>query len=355
MPTISIDARMINDSGIGRYIEEIISHLVKEEDFKVYCLCNDRLDNFEWSKKVEFVHVRSRILSISEQLELPLKIPQTDIFWSPQYNVPLLPIRAKKRIVTIPDVYHLAHIDELSLWKILYVKIVTKAAIYLSSSVITISEFSKNEILKYTNIKINKIKMIYCAVDENFSDNVSGIAIECKYILFVGNVKPHKNLENALKAYKIFSDKYTNYKFIIVGKKEGFITGYNNIGELIKGIEHKVVFTGHVTDNILKQYYAGANIFFFPSRYEGFGLPLLEAMKFNIPILSSYAASLKEVGGEAILYCNPNDVNDMAQKLGEVIANRNFFSHEKYAAQLSKFSWHKAALDYIKVFRDISA
>ncbi len=355
MPTISIDTRMINASGIGLYIEKVISRLVKEEDFKVYCLCHDRLDNFEWSKKVDCVHVRSRIFSISEQLELPLKIPQTDIFWSPQYNVPLLPIRAKKRIVTIPDIYQLSHFNELSLLKKLYVKIVTNAAIYLSSRVITISEFSKNELLKYTGIKINKIKMIYCAVDEKFSDNVSGIAIEGNYILFVGNIKPHKNLENALNAYKIFSAKHANYKFIIVGKKEGFITGYNNISELIKGIEDKVIFTGHVTDIKLKEYYAGASIFFFPSRYEGFGLPLLEAMKFNIPIVSSYAASLKEVGGEAILYCNPNDVNSMAQKLDEAIANRNFFSHEKYAAQLRKFSWHKAALEYIKVFRDISA
>ena len=355
MPTISIDARMINASGIGRYIENVISQLVKEKDFKVYCLCNDRLDDFEWQKKVESVHVRSRIFSISEQLELPAKIPQTDIFWSPQYNVPILPIRAKKRIVTIPDVYQLAHINELSCLKKLYVKIFTKAAIYLSSSVITISEFSKNEILKYTDIKLNKIKIISCAVAENFAENISGIAIEGKYILFVGNVKPHKNLVNALKAYKIFLEKYKNYKFIIVGKKEGFITGYNNIEELIEGIDDKVVFTGHVTDNKLKEYYAGASIFFFPSHYEGFGIPLLEAMKFNIPIVSSYAASLKEVGGEAILYCNPNDVNNMAQKLDEALTNRNFFSHEKYAAQLNKFSWHKAALEYIKVFRDVSA
>lgn len=354
MTSISIDTRMINSSGIGRYIQNLIPLLINNGRLQITCLGNfEALSEYNWFNEVKFIELRSEIFSISEQIELPKMIPVCDIFWSPQYNVPIFPIRAKKRVVTIHDVYQLAHLRELTLIKKIYVKVMTFFAVKVSSSIVTVSKFSRNEILRLTSADSNKLSVIYNAVDEKFSTDVASRQSDEKYILFVGNIKPHKNLNNALQAFRIFLQKNNNYKFYIVGKKEGFITGVNNLDTLIKGIENSVIFTGYISDRELKGYYANASLFFFPSKYEGFGLPILEAMKFSIPILSSNASSLPEVGGDAILYCDPNDIYDMAEKLESVLDNKIDFLRIKYENQLKKFSWENSAKKYTALFNGL--
>lgn len=355
MISISIDARMIKASGIGRYIDQVISYLVNDDNFDVLCLGYDDIMNFKWSNKVKFIKLKSPIFSISEQFELVSKIPKCEIFWSPQYNIPILPIKAKKRVVTIPDVFQLAHFNSLSLLTKIYVRIITEFAILLSDSIITISEFSKKEILKLTRAKADQIKVIFCGADKKFADVPSLKTSKQNYILFVGNVKPHKNLKNAILAFKMISQKFPKYKFYIIGKKEGFTTGIARIAQLIAGIEDKIVFTGYVDDQELKQYYSNASIFFFPSLYEGFGIPILEAMLFNLPILASNVASLAEVGGDAIMYCNPEDVHDMANKLETLINGHFSFTKDSYQKQIDKFDWSNSAHEYIEIFKKLGA
>ena len=351
MVSLSIDTRMINSSGIGRYIQNLIPLLINSGRLQLTCLGNfEVLSKYYWFNEVNFIELRSEIFSISEQIELLKMIPVCDIFWSPQYNVPIFPIRAKKRVVTIHDVYQLAHLSELTLLKKIYVKVMTFFAVKLSASIVTVSEFSRHEILRLSSADRTKITVIYNAVDEKFSTNVESRQFDEKYILFVGNVKPHKNLHNALKAFRLFLQKNDNYKFYIVGKKEGFITGVNNLNTLIKGMENSVIFTGYISDRELKAYYANASLFFFPSYYEGFGLPILEAMKFSIPILSSNASSLPEVGGDAIFYCDPNNIEDMAEKLESILDIKIPFLKMKYKNQLEKFSWNASLEKHIALF-----
>lgn len=351
MVSLSIDTRMINSSGIGRYVQNLIPLLIKCKRFEITCLGkHEVLCQYNWFQEVNFINLNSKIFSISEQIELMKIVPECDIFWSPQYNVPIFPIKAKKRVVTIHDLYQMAHFSELTLLKKFYVKAMTYFAVKLSSAIVTVSEFSRNEILRLTKAKKNKLNVIYNAVDEKFSNDVECEPSNEKYILFVGNIKPHKNLHNALEAFRLFLKKNNNYKFYIVGKKEGFITGIDNLSTLVKGLEDKVVFTGFVSENKLKEYYVNASLFFFPSKYEGFGFPILEAMKFNIPILSSSAASLPEIGGDAILYCNPYDINNMAEKLEFILKNKVFTKKNEYKNQLKKFSWENSANKYIELF-----
>jgi len=351
MISLSIDTRMINHSGIGRYIQNLIPLFINDSRMEITCLGDfEALSKYNWFHKVNFIDLRSEIFSISEQIELSKMIPVCDIFWSPQYNVPIFPIKAKKRVVTIHDVYQMAHFHELTLIKKIYVKVMTYFAVKLSASIVTVSEFSRNEILRLTSADSDKLTVIYNAVDEKFSTDVEYRQSDEKYILFVGNIKPHKNLHNALRAFRIFLQKNNNYKFYIVGKKDGLVTGINNLDALVKGIENSVIFTGYISDRELKEYYANTSIFFFPSKYEGFGFPILEAMKFSIPIVSSNSTSLPEVGGDAILYCDPNDINDMVKKLESVLDNKNAFSRMKYKNQLKKFSWENSAKKYITLF-----
>ena len=156
MNSLAIDVRMWNSSGIGTYIKNIVPFLV--DNFNVFLLGNNNeIKNYGFYDKVKVVECNSSIYSIKEQFELFNKIPKCDIFWSPHYNVPLLPIKGKKRVVTIHDVYHLAFYNSLSLKQKLYANTLINHAMKNSDMIFTVSEFSKQEIIRYTKAEYKKI------------------------------------------------------------------------------------------------------------------------------------------------------------------------------------------------------
>ena len=318
MKHLVIDCRMYGEKygGIGRYVKEIVNHIIKD-NFKLTLLCG--LEAYEDLKGVQSIHLikmNSSIFSIQEQFELFFKIPKSDIFWSPYMNVPFLPIRAKKRVVTLHDVFHLANPQYYSFFKKLAIWPYYFFSTKLSNTIFTVSYFSKKEIIRFFGKKIgNKTDVIYngCDID---SENIKPIVLSKPYILFVGSIKPHKNLSNALLAFDIL--KKDNVNFIIVGKKNGFITGDKNIFELVKNInkkEERIIFTDNISDEILYSYYKGAKMLIMPSLYEGFGLPIIEAMKFNTPIVCSDIEIFHEIGNEKLFYFNPKSHNDIAKKI----------------------------------------
>ncbi len=353
---IAIDCRMINSSGIGTYLKNIIEIFVKNNYFEILCMGNhNELSQFNWFSKIKFIEIKSQIFTICEQFELFFKIPKCDIYWSPQYNIPLLFIKAKKRVVTIHDVYHLAFKKEISIHKRFYSRLMIELAARISDKIITVSDFSNSEILKYTRANKDKIEVVKNGVDKNFNKNYKFRKINKKYILYVGNVKPHKNLINAIKSYLKLQKKYKDLYFYIIGKKDGFITPDNDIDKIYKGFEEKIIFTGKVDIEILKNYYANASLFIFPSLYEGFGLPILEAMMFDIPIISSSAASLSEVGGDSIEYFDPHDIDDIADKIDKAITlklNKKQI-HSSYSNQLKNFNWEISADLHYYIFSNL--
>jgi len=357
---LAIDFRMHNASGIGTYIRSIVPYLL--DGFKVILLVNsDEIQKYSWSNKVEIIECNARIYSIKEQFELARKIPRCDIFWSPHYNIPLLPIRARKRMVTIHDVFHLAFYDTLTLKQKIYAKLVINQAVRRSNKVLTVSKFSADEIKKYTKTS-KKIEVIYNAVDFNkfkvINDKSRLNSVKAKYklpedfLLFVGNVKPHKNLKNLLLA---ITDIDVN--LVIVGKKDGFITGDKNIWNIIKSnnLENRVFFTGYVEDEDIPVIYNLAKAFVFPSLYEGFGLPPLEAQACGCPVIVSNVASLPEVCGDSALYCDPYDVKDIRDKIETLIRDEELQEElrRKGFENVKRFSWEKSARKVIKVIEDL--
>jgi len=348
---------MIQHSGIGVYLKNIIPYLNNE--FAITLIGNYHLLQelgFTVNKGYKIIDANIKIYSLGEQWNLPLLIPKCDIFWSPHFNIPFLPIKANKKFLTIHDAYQWMSYENLPISQKIYTKII---GYFIKNNwankIFTVSEFSKLELIKYLKVEKEKIEIVYGGVDSNFNQNYTYKKIPEKYLLFVGNVKPHKNLLNALIAFDSVRDKYSDYKFYIVGKKEGFITG--NMDELksyIQKLGDNVYFTGYVNDEELKNYYANANLFIFPSKYEGFGLPPLEAMKFNIPIICSNAASLPEVCGDAVLYFDPNEYEDIADKIMQVIDHKWKPDLNKYQAQLSKFNWESVAMKHINQFNTFS-
>lgn len=351
-----IDCRMINASGIGTYLKNIVSGLIASGEFNITVMGKEEeLKQFPWFTKASFIGLKAGILSIYEQVELPLKIPKCDIYWSPNINGAILHTKAKNRVTTIHDVYHLAYSNIISKYKLLFIKLLVQAGIFHSKCVITVSNFSKFEILKYLKCPAEKIKVCYEAVANDFNQNFKYKKIEESYILFVGNVKPHKNLENALAAFKRLNN--TNLFFYIVGQKEGFTSGAahtQKLEKLVDELKAKVFFTGKVSDAELKNFFANAKAFIFPSTYEGFGLPVLEAMKFNIPVIASNAASIPEVGGSAIIYFNPYDIEDIKEKM-ELVTSVDYTANVAgYKQQLAKFNWNKTIKEHVDLFLSIT-
>ena len=362
MIKIAIDSRMINNSGIGTYLRNMIPVLL--EGFQLTLLGNiNELKDYSNFESLKILKCDSPIYSIKEQFELYSKIPKCDVFISPHYNIPILPIKAKRRIVIIHDVYHLAYYKSLDLKQKLYAKFMINFAINKSDNIITVSEFSRSEIIKYASCDPQKLMVIYCGLDDkNFRKNLSvdyaqkikqRYNLPEKYFLFVSNIKPHKNLKNLLLAFKLFLKNNYNYKLVVVGKKEGLITRDSEVFDIIEKNEQlnqNVIFTGYISNDEIASFYKHATALVFPSFYEGFGLPPLEAMICNCPVISSTAASLPEACGDAALYFEPDNPVKIAEQMQKLISNKDLrdqlikrgtenykkFNKENFSKNLSK-------------------
>ncbi len=355
-----IDFRMHKASGIGTYVKSLLPFLV--EKFEVILLGSKaEIRDYAWSKSVKILECKSKIYSIKEQLELPLTIPECDIFWSPHYNIPILPIRAKFRVVTIHDVFHLAFYDTLNFMQKIYAKTILNQALSRSDIVLSVSNFSRSEILKYTKTGKN-IFVVPNAIDERrFNRHCDSNASEAAakyyslpndFVLFVGNVKPHKNLKNLL-----FALEKTNLNLVIVGKKDGFITGDSVISEIIrtKNLSDRIFFTGYVKDADIAAIYNLAKLFVFPSIYEGFGIPPLEAQACSCPVVCSNAASLPEVCGDSVVYFDPNDIEDMRNKIQTVLNDKNLQNELRIKGleNIKRFGWERSAKQIIEIMESL--
>ena len=355
-----IDFRMHKASGIGTYIKSLLPFLV--EKFEVILLgSRAEIQDYVWSKSVKILECKSKIYSIKEQLELPLKIPKCDIFWSPHYNIPILPIRTKFRVVTIHDAFHLAFYDTLNFMQKIYAKTILNQALSRSDIVLSVSNFSRSEILKYAKTDKN-IFVVPNAIDERRfnhyydSNTLEAVArdygLPKDFVLFVGNVKPHKNLKNLL-----FALEKMDLNLVIVGKKDGFITEDSIISEIIrrKNLSDRIFFTGYVKDADIAAIYNLAKLFVFPSLYEGFGIPPLEAQACGCPVACSDAASLPEACGDSVMYFDPHSVKDMRDKIQMVLDDKNLQNElrAKGFENVKRFSWERSAKQIIEIMESL--
>ncbi len=367
MKEICIDARMLTCSGIGTYIENLLGFLKKTSyRFKVI-IRPEHLTLFDYWDVFEPIILDREIYSIAEQIQLPLKIPRCDLFWAPHYNIPLAPIKARKRLTTIHDVNHLAFFTSLSVPQKMYVKMVMYAAIKLSEKVITDSLFSKEELQKYTSIHENAVSVIPLGVnrhlfqkekkieDEQF---IAKYSLPKKIILFVGNLKPHKNLRNLIEALYLLSQRgIEDLHLIVIGKKEGFKIG-EDIGSLLRlhpYLNKNIHFLGSVSNEELSSAYRLAQVFVFPSFYEGFGLPALEAMSSGCPTIASSSASLPEVCGRAAVYVDPHSPQEIAQAIHNVLTDQTLSAKLKKEGfeRSQHFSWERCAEQHLELIDQV--
>lgn len=353
--SVCVDARLISAPGIGTYLKNLFSQF-RHTSWKWSALVNpenaNRLSAWDY---IEPIVVSSAIYSIKEQFELPLKIPRVDVFWSPHYNVPCAPIRARRRLVTIHDVFHLAYSATLRPAERLYAKCMMQAAMRLSDHIITDSAFSKSEIEKYAKLD-RPMTVIHLGIDSDFSPNSDNhsesvmrkYGIVGSFVLYVGSFKAHKNLKGLIEAFFLLvKGGKENLKLVVVGGGQG-MRHCEDVKQLCIAypeLEGKLYFVGQVSDEELPHFYRHAELFVFPSFYEGFGLPPLEAMGSGCPTVVARAGAMPEVCGEGAVYVDPHIPEQIAGVAKELLQDQIKRKElaERGLERAKQFCWKKSA------------
>jgi glycosyltransferase involved in cell wall biosynthesis len=261
-------------------------------------------------------------------------------------------------LVTFYDLFHLAMPKLVGgRHKRFYAKLMFHMVRWRALAIITISQFSKDEFWRFIGPTRQSIIPIHLGVAKSWFDiKPSARPYSKKYILFVGNIKPHKNLSRLVKAFNLILNRI-NHDLVIVGKKEGFITGDTLVADLATRLGSRVEFTGYVDDAALHQYFAHAEVMVFPSLYEGFGLPPLEAMAAGCPVLVSNVGPMPEVCGDAALYCDPYNVDDIAQKLFTILNDDTLREtlRQRGLERAHSFTWDKCIAQTCDVISGLMA
>jgi len=364
-PRILIEtiALLIPLTGIGRYTLEISKRLRKDESFEYYYFYGFHSKELILDQKEsKLKRLKQLLKSIPVLKKMTRKIiniiskftqQKYDLYWQPNF-IPNDTIKAKKIVTSVHDfsfiLYEKYHPKE----RIEHFKKYFFKNIYLSDAIITGSQYSKSEILERLDFKDKDVHVIYHGIDHNIFRLYSNIELEFelpkKFLLSVGSIEPRKNLIGLLEAYNALSnDIKEEYKLVLVGFK-----GWENkeIMKLIEANKENIIYLGFITDQELAKVYNLASIFVFPSFYEGFGLPIIEAFACGTPVLSSNATSLPEVGGDAVLYCDPHDSKNIAEKLVLLIENSDLQNdlRVKGLERAKQFSWEKSAQQHQALF-----
>ncbi len=313
----------------------------------------NKIERLNWSKNIIIKECSVPIYSVNEQIILPFIISSCDIFISPHYNIPLLPIRAKKRIVIIHDVNHLIFQERLTVSQKIYANVMLKAAQKYSDTILTVSEFSRAEIIKYTGLTEKNIEVIYPYIPKfTFTENlISNELIRIKnrynlsdeYLLYVGSIKPHKNFGTAVKAFELLLKDMPDKILAVVGIAESELHKDSEVFDLMRQnekLKSRMIFTGYIEHEDMPFIYKGASVLVFPSLYEGFGLPPLEAMASNCPVVVSNTASLPEVCNDAALYFDPNNYESIYKSIRMILSDKGLVNKliENGRKNLDRFS-----------------
>lgn len=353
MKNLVVDARMINSSGIGTYLENVLLRLISERPNFNITLIGEKEVLEKRLPGVEIIDFRSSIYGLREQIDFMRIIPKNyELFWSPHYNIPIF--IKKKLLVTVHDFFHLDMPNYVpGIEKKLYAKFMFKMVAKKANKIITVSNFSKEQSRLHLRRDSN-VCVIYNGVDHQWFDLDKETKRVKPYILFVGNVKPHKNLKNLIKAYELLKNDIEE-DLVIVGKKEGFITGDSYISNLNSDLLSRITFTGYVDDNELKTWVSNATALVFPSIYEGFGLPPLEAMACGTPVITSNSASLPEVCSNAAVYFDPYNIENIASKIKNTLLNEKLLKvlSVKGREQAMKFTWEESMRKHLNVIEEL--
>jgi glycosyltransferase involved in cell wall biosynthesis len=351
---IGIDGHMLGDHSGGNesYYRNILREMVVSSDDIVYLFVRDTIEADEYKDKFRVIKFRSKSAFLRNFYELDLlcKKYQVEVLHT-QYFIPF--IRHCKVVCTIHDICFEHYKDIFIKKEYLRQKILIPYAAKHSDYIFTVSEYSKNDIVKQYRIKPEKVIVTYNAVNQRFHTldkndlneeelrGKFGIG-KAKYILTVGNLQPRKNIPRLIEAFNLWN-KQNNHdvKLVIVGKKAWL---YSDVIKAVNKKPESIVLTDYVSDEDLIRLYNGAECFIYPSFFEGFGIPPLEAMACGIPVAVANTTSLPEVVGNAGLYFDPFMISSIADAIDRLMnyKDRNEMIKKGFN-QVGKFHWNDSA------------
>ncbi len=331
---VAIDARKLHDFGIGTYTRNLLRHLARIDTDTEYVLLCREMDlgvGAQLGPNFRTVLEPSPNYSIREQIHVPLVLrrERPDVFHAPHYVLP--PLIQCPTVVTIHDCIHLRFPQYLpNRAAYFYAKASMWAAARRSDRILTVSEASKRDILHYFDVPPDKIVVACNAIDEHFwvppaEEDVARVReryqLDHGFVLYAGNIKPHKNLVRLIEAFaELRKGGFDDLKLLIIGDEISKLPALRRAVHRHKLHKH-VRFLGFLPDETLAILYRLAAVFVFPSLYEGFGLPPLEAMASGTPVVTSNVSSLPEVAGDAAVLVDPYDVDSIVDGVRRVLTD----------------------------------
>lgn len=368
---IGIDARMYRTefTGIGRYVYELIRHLSRLDEKNDYVLFMNQPEFDQFTppnKRFEKVLVNARHYSLAEQLRYLriLRWAKLDLMHFTHFNAPIFYRRPS--VVTIHDLtLSFFPGKKMNSWfyRMAY-NMVLRSACRQASTLIAVSENTKADLAELLRVSPSKVEVIYEGVGEEFGPRGDRefqqwvgkkYGITKDYLLYTGVWRGHKNLVNLIKAFALLREGSEGFdlQLVITGEEDPY---YPEIKRTVKelALEHHVVYTGMVPEKELIALYQCAKAYVFPSLYEGFGLPPLEAMRCGTPVLASKSSCIPEICGDSnALYFDPYDPEDMANVIRRVLLDESLYNdlRECGLRHSLKFSWEKMAEETLKVYQ----
>lgn len=373
---IAIDIRRINEFGIGTYTRNAIRTLARLDHHNEYFLLGipGRLSGIEdLPANFATIPTHPNELSLASYLELHriLKLNGCDLlhvphlFWKPQ-GIPC------PYVVTVHDL--LDHMYKAStdsgLKRAAHFQL-TKRVLHRAARIFAVSHFSKKDTENYFKVPAEKIEVIYNAIDDRFKHGHASEAdrqliaeryqVNYPFLLYAGRISPHKNVVRIIEAFSLLKNQLTeeglheDLRLIIIGDE---VSRHPDLRRAVikSHMQNDVRFLGFVPIEILRIFYDLAKIFVFPSLYEGFGLPPLEAMAHGTPVVTSNTSSIPEVVGNAAVMVNPENVFEIQRALHRVLLDQNL--REKLKArgieQAQKFSWDQSVARMLKVYNEVA-
>lgn len=347
---VAIDCEILKnrETGVENYLINLINHISNSVNLTLIYSQNI---HYSFSNKINaltFERPRSALFKFIFSLLRPIS-HTTDIFHLP---IPTAPFwkkpKGSKLVITVHDITPLKFPHFHNIRREIYYKYILKHILSQADIIISVSKSTKKDIVKYFPILESRIKVIYSAAIIEYTKAELPVRynIHDEYLLYVGTVEPRKNLARLIEAYNLLRPKE---KLVIVG-----CSGWGK-KDLYKNKNENIIFTGYVPRADLNKFYSNAKIFIYPSLYEGFGIPILEAMKCRVPVITSNTSSMPEVAGDAAILVNPYSVEEIKDAMARLLKYGNLRKRliKKGLRQAAKFSWEKTANETIKVYKEL--